>query len=239
VVFRGKDLFTELADLPWMGLLLYGITGRIMDEKQIRLFEGIWSLCTSYPDPRLWNNRVAALAGTARSTGALGVSAATAITEAKIYGGQPIIAAFKFIKKAKTTSRTSLTKLVREELTKNRLIPGFGRPLAGQDERIVPLMNLAKQLGFHNGPHTKLVFEIERILLAGRWRQNMNIAGLAAALALDQGLDAHEYTSYLVLAFSAGMVPCYLDATQKPEGSFFPLRCDRISYEGPEPREWN
>ena len=28
VVFRGKDLFQELGDSSWMGLLLYGITGR-------------------------------------------------------------------------------------------------------------------------------------------------------------------------------------------------------------------
>ena len=37
---------------------------------------------TSYPDARIWNNRVAALAGSARSTGNLGVSAALAVSEA-------------------------------------------------------------------------------------------------------------------------------------------------------------
>src|SRR5919106_230924 len=62
VVLRGKDLFHDLKDLSWMALLLFGITGRIPDERQVRLFEGIWALSTSFPEPRLWNNRVAALA---------------------------------------------------------------------------------------------------------------------------------------------------------------------------------
>src|SRR5919108_6452472 len=72
VVFRGKDLFHDLKDLSWMALLLYGITGRIPDERQVRLFNGFWTLCTSYPEPRIWNNRVAALAGNVKKQGTLG-----------------------------------------------------------------------------------------------------------------------------------------------------------------------
>ena len=100
-VFRGKDLLNDLCDLPWMGLLLYGITGRILSPNQIELFEGIWVLSSSYPDPRLWNNRVASLAGTARSTASLGVGAAIAVSEASIYGGRPVIRSVDFIKRLK------------------------------------------------------------------------------------------------------------------------------------------
>ena len=241
-MFRGKDLFTELADLPWMSLLMYGITGRIMNEKQIRLFDGIWSLCVSYPDPRLWNNRVAALAGTARSTGSLGVAAATAVTEAKIYGGQANFGAIEFIKSAlKFYQRDpdNFVEFVNNELKKKRVILGFGRPIVGTDERIPPLMRLVTELGFQDGPHLKLVFEVERILLEGRKRMRMNITGLAAALAADQGLTTQEYLAYLIHAFGAGIVPCYLDAVTRPVGSFFPLRCNRMTYEGPKPRQWN
>jgi len=56
VVIRGKDLFTELKDMRWMELLLFAITGRRFSENEIKLFEGIWVLCSSYPDPRVWNN---------------------------------------------------------------------------------------------------------------------------------------------------------------------------------------
>ena len=67
VVYRGQDLHVDLKDMSWMELYVYGITGRRFDEKQLKILNAIWAN-TSYPEPRLWNNRVAALAGTARST---------------------------------------------------------------------------------------------------------------------------------------------------------------------------
>ncbi|ADJ28091.1 citrate/2-methylcitrate synthase [Nitrosococcus watsonii] len=240
VVFRGKDLFQELKDLPWMGLLLYGITGRIPNGKQIRLFEGIWTLCSSYPDPRLWNNRVAALAGTTRSTAALALSAGNAVSEASIYGRRPDIRAIDFLFRIKgqLEAGAEIEELVRKELKKYKIIPGYGRPITRKDERIEPLLSLAEELNFSHGPYVKLTFTIEEILLQGRWRLYMNIAALAAALAADQGLSPHEYYHYLVLCFSGGILPCYLDAVRKPEGTFFPLSCDRIQYEGERRRVW-
>lgn len=240
VVFRGKDLFHELRDLPWMGLLLYGITGRIPDEKQIRLFEGIWTLCTSYPDPRLWNNRVAALAGTVRSTAALAIGAANAVSEASIYGRRPDIQAIDFLMRAKCQldKGADLEEFVKKELRKYKTIPGYGRPITRKDERIEPLLALAKELDFTQGSYVKIAYATEEILLKGRWRLYMNIAALTASLAADQGLSRREYYHYATLSFSAGMLPCYVDALKKPEGAFFPLRCDRVKYEGRPRRIW-
>src|SRR5699024_10228932 len=240
VVFRGKELLYELNDLSWMELLFYGITGRIFNKKQMRLFEGIWTLCTSYPDPRLWNNRVAAQAGTVRSTATLAVSAANAVTEASIYGHRPILQAVEFLFRAQQSLEqgNDLAELIKAELKKYRVIPGYGRPITRKDERIEPLMALAEELGFSKGPYVKLVFDIEKILLQGRWRLYMNIAALSAALIADQGLSCREYYHYAILSFSAAMFPCYLDTLKKTEGSFFPLSCDRIQYEGKSRRTW-
>ena len=85
VVFRGKDLHAELGDASWLDLYLFGITGRRFSSAQLRLLEAMW-VYTSYPDARIWNNRVAALAGSARSTGNLAISAALAASEAAIFG---------------------------------------------------------------------------------------------------------------------------------------------------------
>ncbi len=85
VVFRGKDLHAELGDASWLDLYLFGITGRRFSSAQLRLLEAVW-VYTSYPDARIWNNRVAALAGSARSTGNLAISAALAASEAAIFG---------------------------------------------------------------------------------------------------------------------------------------------------------
>lgn len=240
VVIRDKDLFREFKELPWMALLLYVITGRHHNARQVRLFEGIWTLCTSYPDPRLWNNRVAALAGTVRSTPALGMGAAIAVSEASIYGGRPEIRALDMLFRVQRQldEGTDLAEFLRSELTRHRVLPGYGRPIRTTDERIEPLLALAESLGFSSGPYVTLAFRIEDSLIKGHFRLRMNIAALAAALAADQGMSAREYYHYAVLAFSAGLLACYIDACDHSEGTLFPLTCNRLEYSGHPPRSW-
>jgi hypothetical protein len=68
---------------------------------------------------------------------------------------------------------------------------------------------------------------------------NMNITGLAAALSADQGLKTYEYHCLATPCFIAGIVPCIIDSAEKPEGTFLPLSCNRITYEGKAHRNWN
>ena len=126
VVYRGKDLFHELKHLSWMQLYLYGITGKIFTDEQGKLFEAMWILSTSFPDPRLWNNRTGSLTGNMRSTGALAFGAAIVVSEANIYGGLPIIRAIDFLtrSKSKMDQGTKLQAIVEEELDKYRVISG-------------------------------------------------------------------------------------------------------------------
>ena len=240
VVYRGKDLFHDLKHLGWMQLYLYGITGRIFTEKQIKLFEGIWILCTSYPDPRVWNNRIGSLAGTARSTGTLGLSAAIAVSEASLYGRRPDIRSINFFIRTKRElgKEKDLQQLVEDELKKYRAIYGYGRPIVNKDERIIPLLEFAKALNLADGPYTQLAFQVENILLQGRWRMRMNVAALAAALAADQGLSEREYYLFLIPCFTSGIMPCFIEANEHREGGFLPLRCSRIRYEGALRRKW-
>ena len=240
VVFRGRDLHRDCKDMPWMGLLLYGITGREFDENQIKLFEGIWTICTSYPDPRIWNNRVAALAGTARSTASLAISAANAVSEASIYGHRPIIGAIDFLLSMKEASENGadIARIIKARLIKDRIIPGYGRPMIREDERIKPMLALLEKLGFPKGAYVELAFEIEDILLRNRYRLRINIAALLAAIAADQGLSTREYHHFMLLSFSSGMLPCYIAAMEQPGRAFFPLRCNRIKYAGNHSRAW-
>ena len=240
VILRGKDLFHDLKDLNWIGLLTYGVTGRVFSEKQLRLFEGLWMLTTSYPDPRLWNNRVAALAGTNRSTRTLGVSAAIAVSEARIYGHGTNVRTLDFLLRTKKhlDDGIELTELILDELHKYRVVSGYGRPIVNNDERIVAVVRLAEELGFAEGEYVKLAFQIEKILLEGRWRMRMNIGALNAALVADQGLNINEYHLLSIPSFIAGIIPCIFDTMEKPAGSFFPLRCNRLKYGGKSRRVW-
>ncbi len=240
VVFRGLDLHRDFADADWMELYVYSFTGHRYPRIQLEMLHTLW-VFTSYPDPRLWNNRVAALAGTARSTGTLGLSAALAISEATIYGRRPDIRTIDFLlhTKSRIDNGQNLASVVTKELKSRRMIPGYGRPIIGTDERIPHIMKRAKHLGFDGGTFVKLAFDIEQILLKGRWRMRMNFAAITAALCADMGFSPRQFYLFAFPAFLAGMIPCFIEATEKPEGSLLPLRCARIDYEGPARRRWD
>lgn len=239
VVFRGHDLHRDLKDMEWMELYVYGITGRRVTPPQLRLLNAMWSY-TSYPDVRLWNNRVAALAGSARSTGTLGLAAALAVSEASIYGGGVIYRSLDFFirTKRRLDCGDCLEDCVREELKTNRSIGGFGRPLVNADERIEPLLKLAHELGLDAGEYLQLAYEVEQMLLAGRWRLRMNYVAFVAALVADMGFSPREYYLFAFPAFMAGMPPGYIEAVERSEGTLYPLACADILYEGESRRSW-
>ena len=163
------------------------------------------------------------------------------ISEAQIYGWGAALRASEFLIRAKNLvdEGLNLDELVRTELKEKRGIAGYGRPLVSIDERITPLLQLVREQGLDSGPHLKLSLEVEKILLAGRWRMRMNHAAISAALAADFGLSSQEYYYFSIPAFLAGMPPCYKDAVEKPEGFLFPLPSWMLSYEGIPHRSWN
>lgn len=239
-VLRGRDLLAELGREPWMGLYLYALTGRRLPPPALRLLEGIWVLCCSYPDPRLWNNRIAALAGNARAPGGLALGAALGASEGRLYGAVPAAEALAMLQALhrREAAGEALEALVEEALRRDRRLPGYGRPVVRHDERVAPLLALARELGLDGGPHLALALRLEGLPALRRRRLRINVAAVAAGLAADLGLDAEAFHLYLLPCFTAGIVACYADARAHPEGSFLPLRCDRVHYTGPPPRRW-
>lgn len=236
---RGVDLHETFKDATWMDLYIFAITGRRLAPAQLKMLEALWTY-TSYPDARIWNNRVAALAGSARSTGALGISAALAVSEATIYGRGIDIRATTFLHKARQAidAGGTIAACVREELDRHRSIAGFGRPLAAKDERIEHTVKLARRLGLDDGNFVRLANEIDQFLANGRWRMRMNYGALAAAIVADMGFLPSEAYLYGYPGFIAGMLPCFIEAAENPEGSFLPLPCDHIQYSGKHARAW-
>lgn len=239
VVLRGKDVFTELNEYSWMEYIVYAVTGE-NNPKLATIIEGLSLLSTSYPDPRLWNNRIAALAGTARSTGALALSAGIAASEASIYGLKPIKGALDFLYRAaeKKDNGVSIKAIVKEELKTNRCISGYGRPLINADERIAPALRFLKSVKADSGKFVKLAFEIEDYLKSTRYKYRMNIAALNAATVADLDVTPNQYYYTSTLAFIGGILPCHLDAQSKPEGMFYPLCVNRINSTSTIKRVW-
>jgi hypothetical protein len=240
-VFRGHDLHADLKDMDWLELYTFGITGRRFSPQQTTVLHALWTY-TSYPDPRLWNNRVAALTGSARSTGALGISAAIAVSEASIYGWQPEIAAADFLVRARNSMNAgeSLQEVLQQELQQHRRILGYGRPVATHlvDERIPAILARMEHEQIAQGPYLQLAFEIERGLFQMGRQLPINYAAVVVAIPLDMGFSPRECYLFLQPSFLAGMPPCYLEATERPEGATFALRCSQVRYEGPVRRLW-
>jgi hypothetical protein len=239
VIFRGQDLHVDLKDMSWMELYLFGITGRRFSMDQVRLMNALW-VFTSYPDPRLWNNRIAALAGSSRSTGNLGVSAALAVSEAHIYGrGNEVQAIHFYIETRKALADGgSLADCIRAEIASHGRVAGYGRPLINADERIAPTMALAGELGLAAGPHVQLAYDVERHLLDNGRNLRMNYGGLVSAFGADLGLSPQEFYSFMFPSFLAGMQPCFIESSQRPEGALFPLSCADVLYDGVPKRPW-
>jgi hypothetical protein len=237
-VFRGHDLHDDLAGIGWMELYVFGITGRRLAPPQLRVLEGIWTL-TSYPDTRLWNNRVAALAANARSASVLGLAAGIAATEAGVFGGGPGLQSIDFFLRAGVLHGQGMSAeaIVERELQTRRIL-GYGRPLNSTDERLPPLMRLAEREGLSQGLHYRLAFDVEQAMLRRKPFLKMNFAALTSALAADMGFTARQYQLYNILKTLAGMPPCILEAADKPEGSLMPSACDAVIYDGVGPRIW-
>ncbi len=232
VVLRGKDIFEQLSEMSWFEYFIFGVSGK-KSKTLAKLVQGMWAT-TSFPEARLWNNRVCALAATARSTGVLGIASGIAVSEATNYGLKPIKGAMDFLfrLKAAIDKGEALKNVVMQELKKYRGIYGYGRPLVEQDERIEPVLKFARRAGAKEGEYLKLAFEVEEYFKTTKYKLRLNVAGLDAAVLADQGVTAEEYYYYSILCFVAGMFPCFLDALDKPEGSFFPISTDCLEYSG-------
>ena len=239
VMFRNKTLHDDLKDMDWMSLYLYGICGRNFTAAQMELVNALWSY-TSYPDARIWNNRVAALSGSARSTGNLGMAAALSISEAHIYGrGNEVQAITFFIAtQRRLANGGNLAECLQDEMKVHRRIAGYGRPLINADERIAPIMAKAAALGLDRGPHIELAFAIERHLLSSGRNLRMNYGAVVSAFGADLGLSPEEFYLFMFPSFLAGMPPCFQEASHNNEGSLFPLSCTDVEYTGFPPQKW-
>lgn len=241
-VFGGHDLHSTFADAEWIDLYLFGICGKRLSRAQLNVLQRLW-VYTSYPDARLWCNRIPALTASSRGTGAQAIAAGIVATEASMYGLGPLTGIAEFLTRAHLALQdgAALEQLVRDELAQHRHLTGYGRPMAADyvDERLPATLALLDREGIAIGPHLALAFEIEKTLtLVTGKRLPMTYAPIVSAISLDFGLTVRQAYLYQVLLLVAGMTPCYVEALERPSGATFALRCERISYDGCAPRDW-
>lgn len=238
-VFRGRDVHQEVMhDRGWIQLAAEA-AGCAITAEQADLLQTIW-VSTSYPDARVWCNRVAAFAGSMRSTPALALAAGNAVAEAMVYGRRNEYRAISMFRRIRAAldAGASIQECLDEHAATQGYLPGYGRPLYNGDERIEPWMQAARERGLADGPHVQLAFAIEAHLLAAGKPLRMNAGALVSAFAADFGFTPQQFMLTNFPCFIAGMTPCYLEALEKPMGAVFAARVDQVDYTGVSDRSW-
>lgn len=231
----GNESFT---DSLWFEVYLKACISKPLTKEQIKLLNALWTN-TSYPDVRLWNNRVAGLSGSSKSTPELGLTAALSVSDATIYGGNPGVKAISFLLKADKDIQAgvSLQEVVKQEI-KHSKIYGYGRPINSIDERLDWITKIAQDLGLASGKFVALAKNVEKILLQKSQALKMNYSALSAALCADMGFNAREYQKFRLPLLLAGMTPCYIEASNHKSNTLFALDCEDVSYNGASKRNW-
>lgn len=241
VVIHGRGLLGELlGEVSYFQLLMLNITGRLPERRLADWAEGTF-MCLSWPDARIWCNQIATYAGTLRTTPVAAVSAGLLASESRLYGPGTALASTAFILEALRSQQNGILPAdILENYRhrhKSRAIPGFGRPVAKGDERVVAMKGLAEHLGFGIGPHLGLADALESALMkeAG---EGMNLAGYIMAFLSDHGYRAEEIHALYSICVEGGLLACYRDAVRAAPDAFMPMRVDDVQYTGPQPRIW-
>lgn len=219
IVVHGKDLHRECMDMSFLAYTFFSATGRELPPAQARVMEEFW-IATGYADPRIWCNRIAGYLGSARVDPALSLSAGIAASDSAGYGFGAMRAAYA-LQKALPQELAERERWLNDWLASRQLIPGYGRPIYGRDERIPVALRSMARWGLSAGPALRRAFWLDERLRTQKGIA-MNISGLWAATAVDFGLTAAEYAEFMLMLLAPGYMATYADQRRRPAFSFLP-----------------
>lgn len=232
----GYDMMNDLVGkASYMQVVVLNATGRLPSKALADWIEAI-HICLSWPDPRIWCNRIGALAGSSRTSSVAASCLGVLAAESTSYGIKPLISGVEFIEHAyaQITQGISVEVFITEETKKHGGKPhlmGYARPIAKGDERIPAMKRVAENLGFPIGEHLALAYKIESTLNT-KFDESMNINGYMSAFLVDQGFTATEvYRTFSALVVS-GVTACYADTADRIAGGFSPLKTSDVTYKG-------
>lgn len=237
---QGYSLLEDLVgSTGFFQVLMLHVTNRLPEKRLTQWLEAAF-ICLSFPDPRIWCNQVAALAGTARCSPVAAMSAGALASDSALYGPGSALAALSFIKKALADSAATrdLNALLDSGPYRRGKLraPGYSRPVALGDDRVARMDQFAAELGFDDGPHLSLAWQLDKAVQA-RSGDSINLLGYIAAFWLDQGFNEQQAYTVFSLCVNGGLHACYDEAHSSPLGAFLPLRCDDVLYAGVAERD--
>ncbi len=238
---HGYDLINELVGhYSYMQVVVLNATGKMPSRQLADWLEAI-HICLSWPDPRIWCNRIGALGGSVKASPISSVCSGTMGADSNAYGIRPLVEGVGFIVRALTEisqRNISVENYIDEQVDRRGGKPffmGYARPLAKGDERIGAMERVTENLGFSAGPHLNLAYKIEKAL-SQRFDETMNINGYGSAFMADQGISPVEIYRVCSVLVASGVAASYVDNVDEEAGLFSPLRISDIKYEGPQSR---
>lgn len=245
VKLYNEDLFTIHKKVDtWYEYLMFSITGERnrFTKNQLVCLEKMWTYIMTYPDHKIWINRVASLAGTAGTSPQIAISSANTCGSGRIFSTNVTSKVGKFLVDVDSQLKDkSLVNVLIENGYKTKTPVSFDRPLSALDERINSTIILLKETDNFNNKYITLLFEINHILMNVFKRNDikMTIGALVGAIFLDFKIKPLEAELLTPIMLIGGVIPCFTDTFTEKKGSFLPMGIDSIEYIGPAPRKWN
>lgn len=235
---HGYSMMDDLiGEISWFQLLVLNTTGKLPDKKLAEWLENCFA-CLSWPDSRIWCNQVAALAGSSQTRPVSAIAAGVMASDAYLYGPGVIQHCQTFIQSALGQEQAGATpkQIIEDKKHSTGSIPGYARPIAKGDERVSRMRQYSRDQGFTIGPHEALALRLSEYLVIHE-NESINFGGYMAAFLADQGITDPDSSRIFALWVSAGLHACYAETCDNPPGSYLPLRCDDMIYNGKAPRQ--
>lgn len=200
-----------------MHYFLFCVTGRMFEPSHVKVLEQLW-IATGYPDARIWCNRVAGYMGSARVDPGFSMSAAIAASNGVSYGFRACRLAYQ-VQSSIPQDEAERIRWADAQLSEQRILPGYGRPIHRHDERIAFALKSLAGAGLRAGPALKRAFWLHQHLQRAKGIE-INISALWAAVCIDFGIVAREYDSFMVLMFAPGYAAVHADQRSRSAFSF-------------------
>ena len=207
---RGKLLFRDLLGRQsFFQVAAWSIAGLELSARDARLLEQL-GVNTQLLDPHIWPlavaRRVAAQGAPLARVLVAGVSALFT----KNITVQPVAAFMRFLDETEQARQggKAVGLFIKGELLRGRLIPGFGRPVLGPDERVPHALKLARRYGRAGGASVRLARSVERALRASKGLV-INSAGLQAAIMRDMGFSPDGAAAFCAVYFLVPLLAQY------------------------------
>lgn len=241
ITTHGYSLLDEIhGKCTMFQVMIMNVTGKLPEKRLADFVEGVY-ICSSWPDPRIWCNKIGVFSALTGASSTSAIAAGGLAGNSKIYGPGSGISIGPFMDLAYqhiVVEGELVNEFVERHAYKNGQLhaPGFARPLAKGDERVPAMRSLATKLGFGIGPYTKMANDIEDYL-NNKAGEGLNLSGYFTAFMKDQGFSIEEIMGISAFAVTGGVYAAYFEYIDQPPHSFLPLRVDDIEYTGPAPRE--